>query len=75
MGTHRKISKIGNPAGVFLPKELLAKLRSGVGDTLHMSETPDGFRITATNPSFKAQLALAEQVMREDRDILRVLAD
>ena len=74
MNASLKITKIGNSAGVVLPKELLAKLRAGVGDTLYVSETPDGNRITASDPSFEAKMALAEQIMREDRDILRVLA-
>ncbi|MDE1918453.1 MAG: AbrB/MazE/SpoVT family DNA-binding domain-containing protein [Sphingomonadales bacterium] len=74
MNVSLKITKIGNSAGVVLPKELLAKLRAGVGDTLYVSETPDGIRITAADPSFEAKMALAEQIMREDRDILRVLA-
>ena len=69
-----KITKIGNSAGVVLPKELLAKLRAGVGDTLYVSETPDGIRITAGNPDFVAKMEMAEAIMREDRDILRVLA-
>ncbi|WP_022676076.1 AbrB/MazE/SpoVT family DNA-binding domain-containing protein [Novosphingobium sp. B-7] len=74
MNASLKITKIGNSAGVVLPKELLAKLRAGVGDTLYVTETPDGIRITASDPSFEAKMALAEQIMREDRDILRVLA-
>ena len=74
MNISLKITKIGNSAGVVLPKELLAKLRAGVGDTLFVSETPDGIRITAADPSFEAKMALAEQIMREDRHILRVLA-
>jgi putative addiction module antidote len=69
-----KITKIGNSAGVVLSKELLAKLRAGVGDTLYVTEAPDGIRITAANPDFATKMALAEQIMREDRDILRVLA-
>lgn len=69
-----KITKIGNSAGVVLPKELLAKLRAGVGDMLYVSESPDGIRITAANPEFGAKMTMAEQIMREDRDILRVLA-
>lgn len=52
----------------------LGTLRAGVGDTLYVSETPDGIRITATNPAFAAKMARAEEIMREDRDILRVLA-
>lgn len=69
-----KITKIGNSAGVILPKELLAQLRVGPGDTLYVTEAPDGVRITTANPDFEAKMALAEQIMREDRDILRVLA-
>lgn len=74
MNASLKITKIGNSAGVVLPKELLAKLRAGVGDTLYVSETPEGIRITAANPGFAEKMAVAERIMREDRDILRVLA-
>jgi len=74
MNATLRITKIGNSAGVVLPKELLARLRAGVGDMLYVTEAPDGIRITAANPDFAAQMELAEQIMREDRDILRVLA-
>jgi putative addiction module antidote len=74
MNTPLKITKIGNSAGVVLPKELLARLRVAPGDILYVTEAPDGVRITATNPEFETQMALAEQIMREDRDILRALA-
>jgi putative addiction module antidote len=74
MNMQLKITKIGNSAGVILPKELLARLRVVAGDSLYCSETPDGVRITATNPDFAAKMALAETIMREDRDILNVLA-
>ena len=69
-----KITKIGNSAGVVLPKELLAQLRAEVGDSIFVSETPEGLRISAHDPEFERQMAVAEQIMREDRDILRVLA-
>ncbi len=69
-----KITKVGNSAAVILPKELLAHLRVGLGDALYASEAPDGIRVTASNPDFAAKMALAETIMREDRDILRVLA-
>ena len=74
MHTTLKIIKIGNCAGVILPKELLARLRAGVGDTLFVSEAPDGVRLTAADPDFSAKMEAAEAIMREDRDILRVLA-
>jgi putative addiction module antidote len=74
MNMQLKVTKIGNSAGVILPKELLARLRVEAGDSLFVTETPDGVRITASNPDFAAKMALAETIMREDRDILRVLA-
>jgi putative addiction module antidote len=74
MNMQLKVTKIGNSAGIVLPKELLARLRVEAGDSLFVSETPDGVRITASNPDFAAKMALAETIMREDRDILRVLA-
>ena len=74
MNTSLKITKIGNSAGIILPKELLARLRVEVGESLFVSEAPDGVRLSATNPGFATKMELAEQIMREDRDILRVLA-
>ena len=69
-----KITKIGNSAGVILPKELLARLRAGIGDTLFVSEAPDGVRLSAHDPDFEETMAIAEEVMRKDRNILRALA-
>lgn len=74
MNTSLKITKIGNSAGVILPKEVLARLRVGPGDVLHLSEAPDGVRLTAGDADFVAKMESAEAIMREDRDILRVLA-
>jgi putative addiction module antidote len=70
-----KLIKIGNSTGVILPKEVLARLRVEQGDSLFLSEAPEGaYRVTASNPELERQLAAAEEIMKEDRDILRVLA-
>ncbi|NIJ99729.1 AbrB/MazE/SpoVT family DNA-binding domain-containing protein [Xanthomonas cannabis] len=69
-----KITAIGNSAGVILPKELLARLRLGKGDELYALETPDGIKLTAFDPILAAQMDVAEQVMREDRQVLNKLA-
>lgn len=69
-----KITAIGNSAGVILPKELLAHLRLEKGDELFALETPDGIRLSAYDPELASQMAVAEQVMREDRQVLRQLA-
>ena len=42
MNTPLKITRVGNSAGVILPKELLAHLNAGVGETLSVVLTPRG---------------------------------
>lgn len=73
--TTLKITTVGNSAGVVLPKEILERLRVGKGDTLHVIETPAGIELTPYDPVFERQMDVAEQVMREDRDALRKLAE
>ena len=70
-----KLTTVGNSVGVVLPKEVLEKLRVTKGDTLFVVETPNGIELTPYNPEFAKQMELAEKVMREDRDVLRKLAE
>ena len=69
-----KITTIGNSAGVILPKELRARLLLEKCDELHALETTDGIRLTVFYPELAAQLEVAEKIMREDRNVLRKLA-
>jgi putative addiction module antidote len=75
MATKLKITTIGNSAGVILPREILERLRVEKGDTLFVTETPDGIELRAFDEEFAEQIAIAERVMREDRDVLRKLAE
>ena len=70
-----KITTVGNSVGVVLPKEILERLRVQKGDTLYVTETPDGIELRPYDAEFAEQMAIAEQVMREDRDVLRKLAE
>ena len=70
-----KLRAIGNSTGVVLPKEILEKLRVQQGDELMVLETPDGITLTSYDPEFARQMEAAEKVMREDRDLLRKLAE
>ena len=69
-----KLTAIGNSVGIVLPKEVLVRLRVGRGDTLFLTETPTGVELTAYRPEFAQQLELAEDIMRENRDVLKKLA-
>lgn len=74
MATTVKITTIGNSAGIILPKELLERLRVSKGDTLTVTETPDGFQLTPYDAKVARQMELAERIMRENRNMLRKLA-
>ena len=69
-----KVISVGNSAGIILPKELLEKLRVTKGDTLTVTESPTGLNLTAYDEDFATAMSLAEEIMREDRDVLRKLA-
>lgn len=69
-----KITTLGNSVGITLSKEVLALLRVNKGDSLCFTETPDGVLLTPYSKEFAEQMEAAEIVMREDRDVLRILA-
>jgi putative addiction module antidote len=69
-----KVTQIGNSFGVILPKDVLARLKLNKGDTVYMTETPDGFALTPLDPSFAEQLDIGREFMREYRDTFRALA-
>ncbi|MBP0447730.1 transcriptional regulator [Roseomonas sp. SSH11] len=70
-----KVTTVGLSAGLILSKEAMAFLKVRKGDTLYLTEAPDGsYRLTPYNPEFERQMSLAKEIMHEDRDILRALA-
>jgi putative addiction module antidote len=70
-----KITAIGNSAGIILPKEVLAKLNVGKGDSLYISETPEGIQLTPYDQDFSDQMEAAKRVMKKHRDVLKKLAE
>ena len=70
-----KVRKVGNSLGIVLPKEALARLKVEEGESLYLTESPDGgYRLTPFDEEFARQMEVAERIMREDRDVLRELA-
>ncbi len=69
-----KVRKVGNSLGVTLPQEAASRLRVAEGDTLYLTEAPDGFRLTSYDPEFEEQMTVARRVMRKYRNALRELA-
>ena len=52
-----------------------SRLRVGKDDTLYIVETPSGVEVTPRAPDFAAQMDAAEAIMREDRDVMKTLAE
>lgn len=74
MNTTLKIVKIGNSAGIILPKEVLAHLDAEVGGTLSLVTTPRGIELSAEEPDFETQMAAAREVMARRKRALKELA-
>lgn len=70
-----KVTTVGSSAGFILSKEAMSRLKVKKGDTVYLTEAPEGgYRLTPFNPDFERQMKLAEDIMHEDREILRALA-
>lgn len=70
-----KITQIGNSLGVILPKELLSRLKVEKGDSLHILETKDGVELTPFDPEFADRMDRVDRIMRENRNLLKRLAE
>jgi len=69
-----KVTTVGNSVGIVLPKETLARLNVKKGDTLYVTDTPEGVQLTPYDEKFVRVIEAANQIMRENRDVLRKLA-
>jgi len=69
-----KVRKIGNSYGVILPKETLDKLGLREGDTVFVTDTPEGVGLRPHDETFEAQMKAAEEFTHVYRDALRELA-
>ena len=72
--TALKLIGVGNSVGVVLPKELLVKLGVEKGDTVFAIDTPEGLRLSTTDPDYEAQMAVARGLMKKWRNVLAELA-
>jgi putative addiction module antidote len=70
-----KVRRFGNSLGVVLPKEVIARLGTGDGAALFLSETPEGgYRLTPYDPLFGQKMAKAEDIIARYRNTLHILA-
>lgn len=69
-----KIIKVGNSAGVILPKDELDRLDLEVGSELSYAAKPQGFELSVPDDEFDRQMAIARKIMEKRKRALRELA-
>lgn len=69
-----KLTQIGNSIGVILPKEALARLKLSKGESVFLTETPDGYVLTPYDPALEEEIQAGREFMRDYRDTFHQLA-
>ncbi|HJX74011.1 MAG: AbrB/MazE/SpoVT family DNA-binding domain-containing protein [Candidatus Deferrimicrobiaceae bacterium] len=69
-----KVRKVGNSLGAILPGEVAARLRVKEGDTLSVTETPDGIQLSPYDPDFEEAMKAFERGRARYRNAMRRLA-
>ncbi|HTM81116.1 AbrB/MazE/SpoVT family DNA-binding domain-containing protein [Asticcacaulis sp.] len=69
-----KITRIGNSLGVILPRDLLSRLKLDKGDTVFVTETPDGYHLSPYDPAFAEQMQTARDLMKKRRNAVHELS-
>ena len=69
-----KLTQIGNSVGLILPKDVLARLKLDKGDTVFITETPDGVAVTPYDPGLEGQIEAGRAFMHDFRDTFHELA-
>ena len=70
-----ELKKIGNSAGVILPKEVMARLNLSIGDKFYATLTAEGgIRFTPYDPDFEKAMEVARRGMKRYHNALAELA-
>jgi putative addiction module antidote len=69
-----KLTRIGNSAGVILPKEEIDRMGLDIGSAISLSSNPRGWTLSVPEDDFDAQMAAAREVMQRRKRALRELA-
>lgn len=70
-----KVRKVGNSLGVILPRDVLKALGVDEGDSIDIVQTEDGrIELAVVDREADDLMAMAEEIMSENRAVLRALA-
>ncbi len=66
--------KIGNSLGLILTKEVAQILGAAEGESVTLTQSPEGVRITPYDPQFEQKMKAADSLMSRYKNTLRELA-
>ena len=66
--------KIGNSLGLILPKEAAQMLGAAEGESVTLTQSPDGLRLTPFDPQFGQKMKAADSLMSRYKNSLKELA-
>jgi hypothetical protein len=69
-----RVQRINKQTEVGLPDEVMHRLGLVEGQRILVIETPYGLELLPEDPRLTTQVAIAEQVMQQDEEVLRQLA-
>jgi putative addiction module antidote len=69
-----KIRPVGNSLGLILPQEALAQLNVSAGDSVYLTQGPEGFQVVANDPDFARAMDLYRKGANRYRNALKELA-
>jgi len=69
-----KLHRIGNSIEVTFSQELLEKLNLSEGDTLWVTETEQGLKLSLCDPEFEEAMTIYQEGRQRFRQLLRELA-
>ncbi len=72
--TDVKIRKIGNSLGVILPKDILEALGAREGDVISFARGASGLVMSVSDEDSRKLMAAADQIIEENRTVLKALA-
>lgn len=73
--TKLKICKHGNSLGTNLPKSVIEEMKVHEGNYIYPTKIDTGIQLSPYDDDLIKQMIVAEEIMREDREVLKLLAD
>ena len=73
--TNIRIADISDQPSVVLPPAIAEKLKVRPGDELRVVETTNGFELLSNATAAESQFELAKEIIEEDAETLRKLAE